>query len=131
MSDPVQRSHYINISRTCIFAFVSNIYTKNSTFSAIKNIRYTLIYTNFFVASKDNNNKKEVVSFYVVAFITSTIKKYRNCISNLVSREFVFFFSLIVIMFCLIRINNITFAILFVYTIKVYRNIIKQNIYYL
>jgi hypothetical protein len=83
----------VNINRICVFAFVFNIYIKNSIISAIKNIKYILIYTNLFATSKDNINKKEAVSFYIIAFITSTIKKYRNYTLNLASRESVFFFS--------------------------------------
>jgi len=79
---------FVNISRTCIFAFVFNIFIKNSTINTIKNIKNIkniLIYINLFVASKNNNNKKEVISFCAIAFITSIIKKYRDCILNLAS----------------------------------------------
>jgi len=48
----------------------------------------------FFAANKDNNNKKKVIFFGAIALITSIIKKYKNYISNLAFREFVFFFSL-------------------------------------
>jgi len=72
----------VNINRTCVFAFVFNICIKNFIISAIKNIRYALIYTNLFVASKNNNNKKEAISFCAIVLITSIIKKYKNCILN-------------------------------------------------
>jgi len=39
-------------------------------------------------------------------------------------------FSLVIIIFCLIRINNVIFAIFFAYAIKVFRNIIKRNVRY-
>ena len=81
----LRKNSLININRTYIFAFVFNTYIKNSTISAIKNVRYTSIYTNLFAINKNNNNKKEAISFCTIALITSIIKKYRNCILNLTS----------------------------------------------
>jgi hypothetical protein len=78
------KDSFVNISKTCVFALVFNIYTKSSTINAIKNIRFILIYINFFATNKDNNNKKEVISFCAIAFITSITKKYKDCILNLV-----------------------------------------------
>jgi len=83
----------ININRICVFALVFNIYIKSFTISAIKNIKYVSTYINFFIANKDNKNKKRIISFYAIAFITSIIKKYRDCTSNLAFREFIFFSS--------------------------------------
>jgi len=87
------RDFLVNINRICVFALVFNIYTKSSTISAIKNIKYILIHIYFFVASKNNNNKKEAISFCAIALITSIIKKYKDCTSNLAFQEFVFFSS--------------------------------------
>jgi hypothetical protein len=84
------KKKFVNINRTCVFTFIFNIYTKSSNISAIKNIRYALIYIN---SNKDNNNKKEVISFCAITLITSIIRKYRDCILNLTSREFIFFSS--------------------------------------
>ncbi len=75
----------ININKTCVFAFDFNIYTKNSIINAIKNVKYALIYANLFIANKDDNSKKEVISFCTIALITSIIKKYINRILNLSS----------------------------------------------
>jgi len=89
-----RKDFLVNISKTCVFAFVFNVYIKNFIISAIKNVRYALVYIDLFVANKNNNNKKEAIFFCAIALITSIIKKYRNCILNLASREFIFFFSL-------------------------------------
>jgi len=90
------KNSFVNISRTCVFVFVFvfNNCTKSSTISTIKNMRYTLIYIDFFAINKNNNNKKEAIFFCAIALITSIIKKCKNCILNFAFREFVFFSSL-------------------------------------
>ncbi len=81
----LRKNSFVNISKTCVFALVFNIYTKSSTFSAIKNVKCASIYIDLFATNKDNNNKKEAISFYVIALIISIIKKYRDCILNFAS----------------------------------------------
>ncbi len=76
------KNFLVNISKTCIFVFVFNIYTKSSTINTIKNIKNIIIYVNLFVANKNNNSKKKVISFCSIAFITSIIKKYKDFILN-------------------------------------------------
>jgi len=76
----LSKNSFVNISRTCVFALVFNTYTKDFTISAIKNIKCASTYINNFIVNKDNNNKKEAISFCVIAFITSIIKKCRDCI---------------------------------------------------
>jgi len=73
------------MSKSCVFALVFNACTKSSTISAIKNLKYTLIYIDLFATNINSKNKKETISFCAIALITSIIKKYRNCISNLMS----------------------------------------------
>jgi len=87
------KNSFVNINRTCVFIFVFNIYIKNSIINTIKNVKYILTYVDFFATNKNNSSKKEAISFCAIAFIISIIKKYRNYILNLASREFVFFFS--------------------------------------
>jgi len=82
-----------NIIKTCVFALVFNVYIKNFTISAIKNIKCVSIYVNFFATNENDNNKKEAIFFCAIALITSIIKKYKNCILNFAFREFIFFFN--------------------------------------
>jgi len=89
----LRKNSFVNISKTCVFAFIFNVCIKSSTISAIKNVRCASIYIDFFATNEDNNNKKKAISFCVVALVISIIKKCKDYILNLASREFVFFFS--------------------------------------
>jgi len=57
------KNSLININEICVFALVFNTCIKDSTISAIKNIKYALIYINLFATNKDNNNKKKQFLF--------------------------------------------------------------------